>query len=326
MNTIKRDFLLVSITLVIAMVPFLVMVSRDTSLSLRLVRAEREITHLNRQLARQASQRCHQTYQWESTRNYPASLVSSGITRTYRVHTPPSYTADQRYPVIIVFDGLDGTSLRAEHESGLNATPALTVYPDALIGTTGATAWQGAPYSPVGVNDVQFIDDMMTQLSNDFCIDRDAVYMVGMSNGAGFAFLAACELHGKIAGVAGISGAYYQQCPADRMPTRTLYLHSREDTLVPYEGNPLRRLPPIYTLARNQGHAAGCRQMLKASSRTVEQFSWYQCQDQRHVSLMITREQPHGWLKVADTSLVPEGALSRRTTSAIIWDFFTDKK
>lgn len=321
----KRNIALTLLAVMLAVIPFFVMFSHSVSTSRQLTQAKQEIATLTQTLAAEKLQRCEQTYQWESNRDYPATITSIGMPRTYRVHTPSGYTADKRYPVIIAFDGLDGTSGRAERESGLNTTPALTVYPDALIGTTGATAWQGAPYSPVGINDVQFIDDMLMQITNDFCIDTKAVYMVGMSNGAGFAFLAACELQGKIAGVAGISGAYYQTCSHAGMPARTLYIHSLEDSLVPYTGSPLRRLPPVYKLAQAQGQAAQCRQMIKARSSIVERFSWRQCHNDRRVTLIITHRQPHGWLHVADTSLVPEGSLSERTTSAVIWDFFTEE-
>lgn len=321
----KRNIALTLLAVMLAVIPFFVMFSHSVSTSQQLTHAKQEIATLTQALAAEKLQRCEQAYEWESNRDYPATITSMDMPRTYRVHTPSGYTADKRYPVIIAFDGLDGTSGRAEHESGLSTTPALTVYPDALIGTTGATAWQGAPYSPVGINDVQFIDDMLVQITNDFCIDTKAVYMVGMSNGAGFAFLAACELQGKIAGVAGISGAYYQACPHAGMPARTLYIHSLEDSLVPYMGSPLRQLPPIYRLAQAQGQAAQCRQMIKARSSIVERFSWRQCHNDRRVTLLITQRQPHGWLHVANTSLVPEGSLSERTTSAVIWDFFTEE-
>ncbi len=321
----KRNIALTLLAVMLAVIPFFVMFSHSISTSQQLTQAKQEIATLTQALAAEKLQRCEQTYQWESNRDYPATITSMDMPRTYRVHTPSGYTADKRYPVIIAFDGLDGTSGRAERESGLNTTPALTVYPDALIGTTGATAWQGAPYSPVGINDVQFIDDMLMQITNDFCIDTKAVYMVGMSNGAGFAFLAACELQGKIAGVAGISGAYYQACPHAGMPARTLYIHSLEDSLVPYMGSPLRQLPPIYRLAQAQGQAAQCHQMIKARSSIVERFSWRQCHNDRRVTLLITQRQPHGWLHVANTSLVPEGSLSERTTSAVVWDFFTEE-
>lgn len=291
-------------------------------MSRQLGQAKQEITELRQQLAREQMQRCEQTYTWKAGRDYPGSITSGDVLRSYRVHTPSGYTADQRYPAVVVFDGLDGTSRRAEAESGFNEVPALTIYPDAFIGTTGMAAWQGAPYSPTGINDVQFIGDMLRKLTKEFCIDTDAIYLVGMSNGAGFAHLAACELGGKIAGVAGISGAYYQPCahtPAQRM----LYIHSIDDALVPYAGSPRRQLPPIYAHTHDQSSAAHCRQFIRLKGRDVERLSWSQCKNDQHISLIIIHKQPHGWLHVSDAPLRPKGALSHQTTSAVIWDFFT---
>ncbi|HMS93158.1 MAG TPA: alpha/beta hydrolase-fold protein [Candidatus Saccharibacteria bacterium] len=310
------------LALAIISVPLFVMFLHNASVSHQLGQAKQEITELRQQLALEQAQHCEQTYTWKAGRDYPATVTSDDVLRSYRVHTPSDYTVDRRYPVIVVFDGLNGTSRRAEAKSGLNEAPALTVYPDALIGTTGATAWQGAPYSPAGINDVQFIGDMLRKLTKEFCIDTDAVYLVGMSNGAGFAHLAACELGDRIAGVAGISGAYYQPCahmPAQRM----LYIHSVDDALVPYAGSLQRKLPSIYAHAHDQSSAAHCRRFIRTGGRDVERLSWSQCKNDQHISLIITHRQPHGWLHVSDAPLTPKGALSHQTTSAVIWDFFT---
>ena len=312
----------VLLALAIISVLLFVMFSHSTSMSRQLSRAKQEVTELRQQLTLEQMQRCEQTYSWKAGRDYPATIMSGDILRKYRVHTPSDYTADRRYPMVVIFDGMDGTSQRAEIKSGFNETPVLAIYPDALIGTTGVTAWQGAPYSPEGVNDVQFISDMLSKLTKEFCVDTDAIYLVGMSNGAGFAHLAACELDDKIAGFAGISGAYYQPCthtPAQRM----LYIHSADDRLVPYAGSIHRRLPPIYTHAYDQSSAAHCRQFTRANGPGIERLSWNRCKNDQHISLIITHKQPHGWLHISDAPLTPKGALSHQTTSAVIWDFFT---
>lgn len=302
--------------------PLFVMIFHATSVSRQLSEAKQEIVALRQQLAAEQVQRCEQSYPWKAAHGYSATVESDNLPRSYRVHTPSDYTADHRYPVVIVFDGLNGTSQRAESESGFNEVPALTVYPDARIGTAGVTAWQGAPYSPEGVNDVQFVGDMLAQLVNEFCIDTDAVYLVGMSNGAGFAHLAACELRGKIAGIAGISGAYYQPCTHTSAP-RALYIHSVDDTLVPFAGNLTRRLPPIDNHVRNQSDAASCRQFIRTKGVNIERLSWSKCRNGQLISLIIIHRQAHGWLHVSDDPLTPKGAFSRITTSALIWDFFT---
>lgn len=170
------------------------------------------------------------------------------------------------------------------------------------------------------------MDDMLNKISEEFCIETDEVYMIGMSNGAGFALLAACELRGRTAGVAGISGAYYTQCRHDDYSQqRILLIHSADDAITPFSGDSFRRLPNIYEFSQARSHESSCQQMLKMQGTAIERFNWSQCDEDRRISLIITHQQQHGWLRVADTSHVPDGALVKRTTSAIIWDFFTSK-
>lgn len=324
MTLIKRNSTWIVIITAIVAILFFVMILHNISISRQLNEANSEITKLTKQLAAEALQHCEQTYQWQSNQSYSTTLISGGIPRRYRVHTPPSYTSDQRYPVIVAFDGLNGTSERAEHESGLNNTPALTVYPDAYEDAAGVRAWQGAPYSPAGVNDVQFVDEILTRISQDYCIDSEKVYTVGMSNGAGIAFLAACELKDRITGVAGISGAYYMPCRHGQyVQKKMLIVHSFDDELTPYTGSIFKGLPPIYDFARTRSRDNGCKQVSIAQSVTIERYDWTRCRENRQVSLIVAHRQSHGWLHISDMSLVPDGSLARRTTSAMIWDFFT---
>lgn len=300
------------------------MLSYTASLSRQLHDSQTQVANLQDQLRIARQQQCHQPYPWQSNTHYPATVESSGGTRSYTVRTPASYTADQRYPLIIVLDGMDGSPSRAELESGLSALPALTVYPEALLGRHGLTAWQGAPYSPEGVNDVQFIDDMLTALAKDYCIDTDRTYIVGMSNGAGLATMVTCDLGERIAGMTGISGAYYAQCPhALSSGSRLLFIHSRDDQTIPLSGSQARRLPDIYQLADSYGQSAGCQSLTTTRGGRDKKFSWSNCRHGQRIELIETRQQPHGWLRITDRSPTAERVLVRRTTSAVVWDFFT---
>lgn len=308
----------------IGIVVFLAMLFHMMAISQQLLQSKSEIRSLQDQITTLEKQRCQQTYTWKSNIHHRQSIDSSGGARTYTVHTPASYTANHRYPVIIAFDGLNGSAKRAELLSGFNTLPALIIYPDALLGKYGTTAWQGAPYSPKGVSDVQFVDDLLTQVEKDFCIDTEKIYTIGMSNGAGVALLAACELKGRIAGTVGISGAYYTSCPRDASPPpKLLFIHSMDDGVIPFSGNNFRKLPNIYELALSYSRKASCQRITIDKGNAIEQFQWHDCRGNSRVGLLITHQQPHGWLHAADISLVPDGALVRRTTSAVIWDFLT---
>lgn len=295
------------------------------SLSQQLDRSNTKIADLQSQVARIQGGQCSQSYEWTSNRDYPYSLESSGGSRTYTVHTPAAYTPQQKYPVIIVFDGMNGSSSRAEALSGLNTLPAILVYPDALIGTNGSTAWQGAPYSPTGVNDVQFVDTLLNKVAQDYCTDSEQVYMVGMSNGAGFALTAACQLGKRVTAVVGISGAFYTRCtPSVPLRSSLLLIHSTNDKNIPFAGNLARKLPNIYQLALSASRNANCRLGAVKNGVDIQKMTWDSCRDSQTIELLIVDRQRHGWLTVTDESIEPKGALSRRTTSRVIWDFFSE--
>ncbi|MFG1815174.1 alpha/beta hydrolase family esterase [Kribbella sp. NPDC049174] len=127
-------------------------------------------------------------------------VVSGGITRTYRLHVPEKYTA---------------------------------------VGDENKQAWQGAPYSAAGVDDVKFTADLLDKLEGELCVDTDAVYAAGKSNGAGFTAILACELADRIAAIAPVAGAFYQpgkRCAPSR-PVPVLDIHGTGDTTIPSGGD-----------------------------------------------------------------------------------------
>jgi polyhydroxybutyrate depolymerase len=122
-----------------------------------------------------------------------------------------------------------------------------------VIGAEDKQAWQGAPYAAKGVDDVKFTGDLLDQLEGKFCVDTDAVYATGKSNGAGFTGILACQLADRFAAIAPVSGAFYIQgthCAPSR-PVPVLDIHGTGDTTIPYGGDGERDLPSVQTWVRD---------------------------------------------------------------------------
>lgn len=172
------------------------------------------------------------------------SVESGGVQRTYRIHLPAHYHSFIPTPVIMTFGGRNESSTTIESYTGIDDLNAIAVYPDAQIDSKGETSFQGAPYSPVGVNDVLFVSDLLNQLQSTLCVDPLRIYADGKSNGGGFAALLACQLQHRIAAFGMVSGAFYPQstvgCGAGT-PVSLVEFHGTADTVINYEGDDSRQ-------------------------------------------------------------------------------------
>lgn len=192
------------------------------------------------------------------------TLVSDGRTRSYRVHVPRGHDGRHALPVVLAFHGRGSTGALLEEYSGLSRLPAVTVYPEGVAGTgdDGRQAWQGAPYSAPGVDDVAFTRDLLKDVSRRQCVDPRRVYATGKSNGGGFANLLACKLSDRIAAVALVAAALYPGARsgcAGAPPKPLLAMHGTDDVTIPYAGDEDRDLPAINTWVRDRAGNAGCR-------------------------------------------------------------------
>ena len=246
------------------------------------------------------------------------TIQTGEVARTYQVHTPPNYDPSVRYPVVINFDGIEGSGNRIEAYSGMDSLPAIAIYPDSLPGKSGFTAWQGAPYSLKGDYDTDFIRTMLDELPLNYCVDSGRVFAVGMSNGGGFAMLAACKLSDKIRAVAVVSGAFYESCRATERQPSVLAIHSSNDRQIPFGGSKARKLPKITEWAQREARYRSCEEKNKniEQSGTI-QYDWTGCKDDSTVRLVVLKGQNHGWLYMPETAQNAQPALTN-----YIWNFF----
>lgn len=253
-----------------------------------------------------------------SQTNTTYEAVVDGRIRGYRVHTPTHYDSNVRLPVVLSFDGIDGSGAQMQSYSGLDQLPAIVVYPDSLPSQEGFTAWQGAPYSQPGVDDIAFVRTVLKEVAAHYCTDPTRVYAVGMSNGGAFASLVGCELGDSIRAIASVSGAYYTSCQSKTRSPSLLVLHSIDDNRVPFGGELARGLPKVPDWVYEQAGFHGCKEAYPTKSENgIGQYGWYDCKDNAKVTLVTLGGQVHGWLSMPQaTSAQPE------STAQYIWQFF----
>lgn len=180
------------------------------------------------------------------------SIVSGGIYRSYRVYIPAAYTGTTARP--LVFDLHGYTSNASSEQVYSNFMPIadtanfLVVYPQGT-NLNGQPYWN-AGFGP-GVNDIQFISELIDTLKSSYTIDPNSIYSCGMSNGGFMSHTLACELNDKIAAVASVTGSMntlqYSSCNPAR-PVPVMQVSGTADATVPYTGGPTHL--PIDTLVK----------------------------------------------------------------------------
>src|SRR6056300_170195 len=107
--------------------------------------------------------------------------------------------------------------------------------------TSSASHWNSGGWT-IGstVDDVDFIDTIISLVSQKYNLNQNRIYSTGMSNGGFMSYHLACNLSSKIAAVASVTGSMssetYESCNPDH-PTSILQVHGSIDVTVPFQGN-----------------------------------------------------------------------------------------
>lgn len=300
----------------VALVTAVVVFTNNQSLSSQLEKSRKDTAALQQQLATYQRTFCSaKQVKGKVTELTHFSVDIAGRARSYDVHIPKNYDQGVRYPVILSFDGINGTGERMRGYSHLDTIDAIVIYPNSLPGKKGYTAWQGAPYSLDGDYDIQFVKNILETLETSYCVDTDYIFAVGMSNGGGFATLVGCAFGDQIRGVVSISGAYYTDCKQVGRAPSFFIAHSIDDKQVPFDGSTVRKLPPVKKWVEDQAVHRACKDPQPVrTTEGAEYYDWRGCINDSTIELVVVKNQPHGWLQLPAPTA---GDPSTSTTRAI---------
>ena len=252
--------------------------------------------------------------------------VAAGAThRTYRVHIPAGYQPRVAVPAVLFFHGYGGSAAAMDATTGLSELADrrgfLAVYPQGLA-PDGSPSWADAGRIGYGIDDLRYTADLLNHLQGQLCVDPRRVYAAGFSNGGGMTGWLACELAGRIAAFAMVSGAFSTE-PGGCHPARAvpiLDVHGTADPVVPYGGRPastewpfgLRSIP-----AWLAGWAArdGCTQdpVVFLDHREVTGERWSGCRD----GTQIVAYRINGGGHAAPRTIAGQ------PIAKVLWRFFT---
>ncbi|MCX7550239.1 alpha/beta hydrolase family esterase [Xanthomarina sp. F2636L] len=178
------------------------------------------------------------------------TIVIDGLTRNYDFYIP-SYIDSMSVPLIFMLHGGSLTSDDLTGKSGLKAPykvwmdiaekeKFIIVYPNGAISPLGKQGWndcrEDATTNP-SVDDVSFIDSLISHFSNTYNINTNQIYATGTSNGGHMALRLALELSHKIAAVAPIAASMPADiCNNPNNPISVLFMVGTDDPLSPYIG------------------------------------------------------------------------------------------
>ena len=91
-----------------------------------------------------------------------------------------------------------------------------------------------------GIDDVKFIDQIITYVIDTYHADAERIYVTGISNGGFMTTRLACQLHKRIAAIAVVAASLDVKAGYDiAAPMPVIYMHGTKDGIVPYKGGKL---------------------------------------------------------------------------------------
>jgi polyhydroxybutyrate depolymerase len=172
------------------------------------------------------------------------SFFVGGKWRSYRIYKPNIYTGTTSVPLILNFHGYTSNAFQQQYYGNFmpvaDTANFIIVHPQGTNDPVYNTPYWNAGIYGTGVNDVQFITQLIDTIKAGFNIDPNAVYSTGLSNGGFMSNYLACNLSNKIAAIASVAGTmftgWYGSCSPGR-PVPVLHIHGTSDPTVPYSGS-----------------------------------------------------------------------------------------
>ncbi|WP_455206977.1 alpha/beta hydrolase family esterase [Kaarinaea lacus] len=178
-------------------------------------------------------------------------LDVNGLTRTYDIYIPEGLS-DQKLPMVLLLHGHIGDADVMTGENGRKAPYKvwlqiaerekwIVVIPEGEIGPDGHRGWNdcraNATTNPT-VNDVAFIDLLITSVSRRYPADSQRVFAHGTSNGGNMVYRLAQERGERFRALAAVVAAMPEinKCNNPEHPISLLIMNGTDDPLLPYAG------------------------------------------------------------------------------------------
>tara|TARA_A100001388_G_scaffold34288_1_gene21936 strand:+ start:186 stop:1112 length:927 start_codon:yes stop_codon:yes gene_type:complete len=250
-------------------------------------------------------------------------LVIDGVTREYYLFVPSGEASGPSGLIITLqgggadagwrFPTQDEWEAIAEKENMIIALPSGHTYGDnegAWVLNTDATAMQ----------DINFFNEMISDISLRHWVDTSRVYAVGWSLGSMFAYELACHMSESFAAIASVAGTMpvnVKSCEQARN-VPIMHVHGVEDEIIAY-GNSwewkawdsvgaMRDIPSLIAYWSDKYE---CQSKAETSGEAATHFAYSDCAQDARVEHYRLERGTHDW---------PETLLGQ-PTSEVMWSF-----
>ncbi len=172
-----------------------------------------------------------------------AALVAA---RPYNFHVPSGYDETKATPLVIMLHGYSASGVIEEVYFQLTATSDaqtfLYAYPDGTKDPKNNLFWNAddacCDFYSIRVDDVAYVNAIIDDVSSKYDVDPKRIFVVGHSNGAFMSHRLACDSSDRIAAIASLAGAVWDD-PSKCNPSSkisVLDIHGNADPTIAYDG------------------------------------------------------------------------------------------
>jgi len=274
--------------------------------------------------------------------DYPIRLEGritvDNLERAFIISLPSTYRSGiDTLPLVIGLHGTGGNATQFERDYSFSLKAEndgfIAVYPNGVAsdGRLGIRTWNAGTCCDYAarenIDDVKFISSLIDKLVDEYRIDRNRIYVTGMSNGGMMCYRLAAEIPDKIAAIAPVSGTMvYTPTSEQKRSVPILHLHSRLDKIVPYDGGTnamgyhFPAVDSTLTVWANRNDCNPDFEVVENAEFTKKE--WLDKSGHPFIVHYATNDGGHSWpggKKVRPKADEPSIAINANT---LIWEFF----
>jgi len=222
----------------------------------------------------------------------PSTAASPTADRPYGLKVPAGYDGGHPVPLVVLLHGYTSNGATQARYFGLlteaDKAGFLLAYPDGTRDRLGNRFWNATDaccdFFRSGVDDVAYLDAVITEISAKYPVDPARIYVVGHSNGAFMAHRYACDRASKVAAIVTLAGMQWKdpgKCPAGSpggpgvapgAAVSVLHVHGRNDMTISYQGGatPEGPYPGAVETVDEWAAKDGCNGALAVTGRKLD--------------------------------------------------------